>query len=184
MTLFEQNSVTIVLSKTTNKALEFGDGRARNTVAHEFGHAILHQGPPMHRGVGSLDKLKWIPPYRSAEHQAKIFAPAFLVDDWKALSLGDETEVAIYFGLSLESAKIYLRELRRPEERRRVREKLRDFSQVLETSSELTGSNVHFLSEPCPRCRQSTLFPVRIKYMCKTCDGVFDHFQDGDPVGF
>lgn len=135
MTLFEGDIVTIVLPESTFKDLEFGDGRARNTVAHELAHAVLHKGPPMHRGLGSTDKLRWLPPYRSAEHQAKVFAPAFLIDNSAALVLADETEVAIKFGVSVESAKIYLRELRRPEERKRVSKKLRDFSRILELAN-------------------------------------------------
>lgn len=183
-TLFNGYEVSIVLPERTVTALRFGDGRARNTVAHEFGHAVMHQGPPMHRGVVDSSKFRWLPAYRSAEHQAKVFAPAFLVDDAIALKLGDETEVGIYFGISEESASIYLRDLRKPEERRRVAQKLREFSQDLEVQHQGAQKPTHFLLEPCPNCGQRTLFPVGIKYMCKTCDRVYDRFQDSDPIEF
>src|SRR5262249_54981121 len=55
MTIFGPRKVTIVLPERTISALKFGQGRARNTVAHEIGHAVMHQGPPLHRGVVSKE---------------------------------------------------------------------------------------------------------------------------------
>jgi hypothetical protein len=184
ITFFDRSTVTVLLSERTWEDLKFGDGRARNTVAHELGHAVMHQGPPMHRGVVEAGRTRWLAPYRSAEHQVKIFAPAFLVDDAIALKLGDKIEIAIHFGISEESANIYLRELRRPEERRRVAQKLRDYSLAFDSQNIEAKTAMHFLREPCLNCGQLTLFPVGVKFMCKTCDRVFDRFQDGDPVEF
>lgn len=184
MTIFSPREVTIVLPERTISALKFGQGRARNTVAHEIGHAVMHQGPPLHRGAVSKEKFKWLPPYRSAEHQAKVFASAFLVDDGIALKLADEIEIAIRFGISEESAQIYLNELRKPERRKLVAYQFRDFSQTLGANDSRADGTIHFLLEACPNCGERTLFPVGTKFMCKSCDGVFDRFQDGDSVDF
>jgi IrrE N-terminal-like domain len=181
LTVFAPGLVTIVLSPTTHDALRFGDGRARNTAAHELGHAIMHQGLPMARGSMVGGANRWIPPYRSAEHQAKVFAPALLIDDTVALKLSVEKEVALRFGVSFDSAEIYLKNLRKPDERRRVFAELRRLTDKIDLS-EGADLRPRFLSDPCPACGRLKLFPVGHKYMCQECDHVFDGFQDGDRI--
>ena len=141
MTVFSPGYVTIVLSTDVHDALRYGEVRSRSTVAHELGHAVMHEGPPMHRGPKQANHYRWIPPFKSAEHQAKVFAPAFLIDDDLALKISNSEEMAVTFGVSLETADIYLRGLRRPEEKRRVAEKLRLFSREL-NSAEPQGPRI------------------------------------------
>jgi hypothetical protein len=178
-TVFSPGQVTIVLSPGTRRGLNYGVDRDRNTAAHEIGHAVLHEGPPMHRGAVAESHFRWIPPFRSAEHQAKVFAPAFLIDDDLALAIGDPEEISITFGVSLESAKIYLGELRKPEEKTRIGQKFRQLDAEF-TARAQAEKGPQFLSELCPRCGLPKVFPVGEKFMCQSCEGVFDRFQDGD----
>jgi hypothetical protein len=103
-TISSKDIVTIAVKESVRDAAFVGVGRARNTLAHELGHAVIHEGAPMHRRSDGNTKLNWLQPFESAEHQAKVFAPAFLVDDAVAGTLGSAEEVSLKFGMSLESA--------------------------------------------------------------------------------
>jgi hypothetical protein len=80
-TSYGKGVVTIAVKQTVYDATLVGDGRARQTFAHELGHAVLHDGVKMaRRSLGNVTP-KWIEPFESAEHQAKVFAAAFLIND-------------------------------------------------------------------------------------------------------
>lgn len=64
----------IKLRNSVYQALERGDGRARFTAAHEFGHLVLHCGLPTYRAFS--DQYQ---PLYDPERQANIFAAAFLM---------------------------------------------------------------------------------------------------------
>jgi hypothetical protein len=183
MTVFVEGSVTIILSETSYRLLRFGVARRRNTAAHELGHAVLHQGAPMRRGYQTSVNSSWIPPFKSSEHQAKIFAPALLIDDEIAASCENDEEISVKFGVSLESASIYMRDVRKSDQRNRMAQKLREASELL-TSEDNNKSEMRFLPHNCPNCGPAKLFPVGVKYMCQKCDNVYDRFQDGDTIGF
>jgi hypothetical protein len=68
---------------------------------------------------------KWLQPFESAEHQVKVFAPAFLTNDVIAETLSSAEEISIEFGISLESAKIYFEELTSLRDRELAAENLR-----------------------------------------------------------
>jgi len=178
-TQFRPDQIDILLSLKVYERLQYGDGRARNTASHEIGHAVMHEGPTLFRKVGA--QTSWIEPFKSAEHQTKIFAPAFLIDDEIAASLGSVAEISVRFGVSLESADIYFRELRRPDEKRVLAKKLTMLSKKMDTSCRPVPG-IKYLAEPCTGCGQPKLFPVGSKYMCQECDRVFDRFQDGDTI--
>lgn len=59
------------------------------TLAHELGHAIMHPGMAKARRIGAAGRssINAIPAHRSAEHQAKVFASAFLIDQSYAETL-------------------------------------------------------------------------------------------------
>src|SRR5690348_7693498 len=76
-TIFDNGSITIAVKRSVYHAAYLGDGRARNTIAHELGHAVLHDGPQMSRRAEGNATPGWLRPFESAEHQAKVFAPAF-----------------------------------------------------------------------------------------------------------
>jgi hypothetical protein len=132
------------------------------------------------------EKHKFIRPFESAEHQAKIFAAAFLINDEIAERLNSAEEISVEFGISLESARIYFRQLSQRRNRgnavqnvQRMADEVR--AALLPPKRTLT---VNFLLEPCSVCGNSTVFPIGHKFMCQTCDTVFDRFQDGDTVDF
>ena len=79
------SSIKITAKRTIDFLASCGDGRARMTLAHELGHAIMHaeQGAVDHRAAGAIGAttLSKINASESAEHQAKVFASALLIHD-------------------------------------------------------------------------------------------------------
>src|SRR5262249_35669994 len=111
ITIYQDALIVMAVKRSTHHAAYMGDGRARNTFGHEFGHCVMHNGAPKSRRTLGNAKFKFIPPFKSAEHQAKVFAPAFLINDDVAERLGSAEEISVEFGVSLESATIYYRQL-------------------------------------------------------------------------
>lgn len=186
LTTYDGNLIVIGVGRSVHYAAYMGDGKARNTFAHEFGHAVMHDGPPMSRRALGNAKFNFIKPFESAEHQAKVFAPAFLINDEIAERLGSAEEVSVEFGVSLESASIYFDQLTKLRNRDKSLENVRRMAEEVREilSPPAPASKTVFLAEPCSVCRNATLFPVGHKFMCQTCDTIFDRFQDGDTVDF
>jgi hypothetical protein len=131
VTEYGPGTVTINLKRSEFHRLRVGEGRAANTVAHELGHAVMHDGPPMYRRAFVGPKISWIPAYRSAEHQAKVFAPAFLIDDQIADALSDPEEISVTFGISYESATIWVRQRQQERRKPQIVEGLRQIASEL-----------------------------------------------------
>jgi hypothetical protein len=184
-TTFGKGIVTIAVKQSVRDAANMGVGRPRNTLAHELGHAAMHHGPEMFRRIGSTLTPKYIKPYESAEHQAKIFAPAFLINDVLAESANSAEELAIQFGISLESASIYCEELKRRRKRAENAERVQKLAKQLaadfRASNPTNASKARYIQEICSVCRRQTVLPVGIKFLCESCGAVTDRFQDGDP---
>jgi len=174
--------VTIAVKQSVRDAAFIGDGRARNTLAHELGHAVMHEGMEMPRRTLGNVTPKWIKPFESAEHQARVFAAAFLINDVMAQSLSTVEEISIEFGVSYESAQIYFGEMTASRDRGKVAKKFRQFADEFRASVVPADHMPHFINEICTVCGNRTLFPVGSKFMCQTCDTVSDRFQDGDPT--
>lgn len=175
------HNVLITIKKSVRDDALLGLGRARNTIAHEFGHAVMHDGAEMLRLACGNTSPKWIKPFESAEHQVKIFAPAFLINDIIAKNLTSIAEISIEFGISLESAEIYFSQLMTEREREIVSVRVRRAAEEFRESLHSQVNKLHFLELPCPACGHYKVFPVDAKFMCQQCDNVFDRFQDGDP---
>jgi hypothetical protein len=177
--------ITISVPRSVHYDAYMGVGRARNTISHELGHAALGhaafvKGTALARRPITNETPAWIRPFESAEHQAKVFAPAFLINEAIAETLASPQEIAVEFGISLESATIYFEQLT---ERQGRQESAQRVSRMAEQVREILNPKppeVRFIDEPCPICAQRTLMPVGTKYLCKTCDSVSDRFQDGD----
>jgi Zn-dependent peptidase ImmA (M78 family) len=186
LTIYEEKSIVIAVKRSIHYAAYMGDGRARNTFGHEFGHCVMHKGAPKSRRTLGNAKFKFVQPFESAEHQAKVFAPAFLINDETAARLGSAEEISVEFGVSLESATIYYRQLLAQRDRQRSAENVLRMAKEARAvlSPPKTTHTVTFLAEPCSICRNATIFPIGHKFMCRTCDAVFDRFQDGDTVEF
>jgi Zn-dependent peptidase ImmA (M78 family) len=184
-TIFGKGIVTISIKQSVCEAALMGDGRSRNTLAHELGHGVMHNGSEMFRRMNGNVTPKYIMPYESAEHQAKVFAPAFLINDAPAATLNSAEELSIQFGISLESARIYYEGLTEERERAENAERIKRMADQLaadfRASDPSNASKVRYIQEFCPVCSRQTVLPAGIKFMCANCDTVIDRFQDGDP---
>ena len=175
--------VTITCKNSVEQDAEFGVGRARMTLAHELGHAIMHSGEPNFRLAGAQGKtaLSQGAAYVSAEHQAKVFASAFLVHDEDATGMTAE-EISVEFGISLEAAQICFVRLQKKAERDRSVERVLKIAEetkaALSQNSKPTYRN--YLDDICTVCHQPTLVANGPKVSCETCGFNGDRFQDGD----
>jgi len=176
-----KDGVLIEMKRSVSERLNFGEERARNTAAHELGHAVLHVGTEMPRLARGNITPRWIQPYESAEHQVKVFAAAFLINDEVAETLHSADDIAIEFGISRESATIYFEQLLERRERDQTAKKIRAIADELAEAVAPSAAKTHFLSQPCYNCGEQTLFPVDTKFMCQSCNHIYDRLQDGDP---
>jgi IrrE N-terminal-like domain len=181
-TSYDEDVVTVAVKRSIYDDAFLGVGRARNTHAHELGHAVMHDGAQMARRAAGNISPGWIKPYESAEHQTKIFAPAFLIHDKIAEVLSCAEDIAIEFGISLESAQIYHNELTKLRDREKNAEKILRIAEAFRARTTPPRFKIQFLNEPCPACGRPTLFPVGNKFMCQTCNSVTDRFPDGDSI--
>lgn len=189
LTVYEKPKIVVRIPRRVRAKAFMGDGYGRYTIAHEFGHAVLHVDKLMkgaalpRRRIGNVTP-RWIPKFKSAEHQAMVFAAALLINDDTARKLSTADEVSVQAGVSLTAARIYFEqvqeELARPAAAERVRKIADDVRAIL--SPKPVASQITFLNEVCSCCGQQKLFPVGHKFMCQACGTVYDRFQDGDEV--
>lgn len=188
-TSYDGTAITISIKRTIHHRAYMGDGYARNTIAHELGHAVMHyetmsHGAKMARRTIGNKTPGWLKFYESAEHQAKVFAPAFLINEDLAKTLSSATEISVRFGVSQQCAEIYFAELiaemDRPRARAELAQKMRAFADEFRRSTTERPPEIQYLNDPCTCCGRTTVFPVGHKFMCQTCDTIYDRFQDGD----
>ena len=138
-TEFSKDAVTITCTRSVRNRAEMGVGRDRMTLAHELGHAVVHHSTPLFRLVGAAGStaLAREAAYTSAEHQAKVFASAFLIHDEDAANMTDAHEISVQFGVSLKAAEVcFDRVLRKAERQRnaaRVRKSADEAIELLST---------------------------------------------------
>lgn len=96
----------IYLKESVNRALERGDGRARMTAAHEFGHLYMHMGAPVFRAFSPK-----YDPLCDPERQADIFAEAFLMPEAGFKRCRTIREAMETFGVSKDAAHYRARKL-------------------------------------------------------------------------
>jgi hypothetical protein len=188
-TSYDGTTINISIKRTIHQRAYIGDGYARNTIAHELGHAVMHYETMTHgaklarRTIGNKTP-GWLKFYESAEHQTKVFAPAFLINEDIARTLSSATEISVRFGVSQQSAEIYFAELiaeiDRPKQRAELGQQIRAFADEFKRSTTDRPVEIQYLSDPCTCCGRPTVFPVGHKFMCQTCDTIYDRFQDGD----
>ncbi len=120
-TEFSKGVVTITARRSVRDRAKMGVGRDRMTLAHELAHAVLHHSVPMLRVVGATGttELSKDGAHTSAEHQAKVFASAFLIHDEDAAEMASAVEISEQFGVSLTAAEICFERLTRKAERLR-----------------------------------------------------------------
>jgi Zn-dependent peptidase ImmA (M78 family) len=143
------------------------------TLAHELAHGVLHYGEPLYRasGAAGATTISRLRPEDSAEHLAKVFASAFLIDDLAVEELGSPEDVSIEFGVSYEAAAICFDRVHREKHRReegaeRVRLANERFQADMRRQER---SAVRFSERACPECENTTMAPVGFGLLCHAC---------------
>jgi hypothetical protein len=178
-------SIKITAKKSVDSQATWGADRERMTLAHELGHAVMHAtaGAIDHRATGAAGTttLSRINASESAEHQAKVFASAFLIDDKRAAELGSPAEISTEFVVSLWAAEICYERIQLERERiasvGRIMEANRRFQALMGGTQE----KKKYLQARCTACSCQTLLPLGIKVGYETCGYVGDHPENGDP---
>jgi Zn-dependent peptidase ImmA (M78 family) len=182
-TEYHGDAITIRVKSSVHAAAAAGMGRARFTLAHELGHAVLHDGMTRARHTGTVGSQtrKWEKAYEAPERQANIFAISFLVNDPVAETLSSAMEISDRFGISLEAATYYFNSIvarrGRAESVDRVLKKAAAFREQKIVDPVLS---VAYRQDACPICGQCELIQNGPKYTCMNCGRTGDHFQDGD----
>lgn len=195
-------TVTITVKQSCWDGAKRRRVRPRQTLAHEFGHAVqghaeMRADTPMARRQGAAGKYiapkdrpstyrsaEGLPASKSAEHQAKVFAPAFLINDKIAETLSSAKQIALAFGISLELAEIYFQQLTKRRSRKKSAERVRQMAD--ETIAVLSGRRpapVRYMPDPCRICGEQKILPSNLGFECRNCGKVYDH-QDGDAIAF
>jgi hypothetical protein len=181
-TEFTPDSVVISVKRSVHQKALWGDGRARMTLAHELGHGVMHNGATLFRssGAAGATELSRSSPWESAEHQAKVFASAFLIDDKIAASLSSPEEISTEFLVSLEAAEICFERLAEEAEHARSAERVQisneDFQKKMRDAigRRPLQKETRYTGDFCAKCGNATLIPMGIKLLCDTCGDISD----------
>jgi hypothetical protein len=180
-TEFSDDGVIISVKRSVHEKALFGDGRSRMTLAHELAHGVMHYGATKFRvgGASGTTNYSKTNALESAEHQAKVFASAFLIHDQQALELGTVEEISAEFGVSLQAATITYERLLRETDRSKAAERVAHMNSELQQRISDPIANPKYLDEPCIGCGKATVMIVGVKLLCM-CGRLTDWPQDGD----
>lgn len=192
-TEFSDGVVTTTVKRSVRDHAEIGEGRARMTLAHELAHAVMHHDQTKYRqaGAAGATALARAKGYESAEHQAKVFAAAFLIHDEDAAEMHSAEEISVEFGVSKQAAEICFERLFKKAERARSAERVRQMAEeakaILRGQRTPTLATQHmaaltpkYLPDPCTACGNETLILLGPKVHCESCGFSGDQLQDGD----
>jgi hypothetical protein len=181
-TEFADGCVIISVKRNVHEKALFGDGRSRMTLAHELGHGVMHKGAPKFRGSGATGATSFSTgnALESAEHQAKVFASAFLVHDEQAGELNSAEEISTEFVISLQAAQIVFERLQRENDRAKASAHIARVNEEIQQRFSSPVMKPKFLDEPCVGCGEKTVCIVGVKLLC-LCGRLSDRPQDGDP---
>ena len=212
VTTYAAGVITITTKQSCWNRAQRKHGRSRQTLAHELGHAVqghaeMRTDAPMARRQGAAGNYispkdrpstyrsaEGLPASKSAEHQAKIFAPAFLINDKIAETLSSAKEISLAFGISEQSAEIYFQQLtkrrNKKESASRVRQMADDTIAILSGRKPVPGKQytvtptpVRYMPGACTICGAGKMLPSNSGFQCQNCGKTFDH-QDGDAAAF
>jgi Zn-dependent peptidase ImmA (M78 family) len=153
------------------------------TLAHELGHAVMHatDGAVDHRTTGATGTttISAINAAESAEHQAKVFASAFLIDDARAAELSSPFEIAEEFLVSLSAAEICYERIQFEIKRAAAATRVQQLNRAFQAEMRDKEKRKIYLDALCVSCKCQTLLPLGTKVGCTTCGYVGDHPEDG-----
>jgi hypothetical protein len=87
-TIVSKEVITITVKQSVRDAALMGDGRSRNTLAHELGHGVMHDRPVMFRQMNGNVTPKYLKAYESAEHRNRYQRPTSHVPEFRAILAG------------------------------------------------------------------------------------------------
>jgi len=96
----------IFVPESVRKNAQLWDGRSRMTLAHEFGHLVVHPEAPLPRMIQGNRPAPIADRRRSAEWQARKFAAFFLMPDHVVREFQTCVELAEHCKVSHEAAEI------------------------------------------------------------------------------
>lgn len=141
-------SVKITVKKSIDFQATCGDSRARMTLAHELGHAVMHatEGTIDHRAscASGTTTLSKIDASTSAEHQAKVFASALLINDERAAELGSPSEIAIEFLVSVIAAEICYERLQFEKDRKAAARRVMRLNNEFQASMKHVAKKINY----------------------------------------
>ncbi len=171
-TEFTLDSVIISVKRSVDQNARWGDGRSRMTLAHELAHGVLHFGDPLYRGssASGATSISRLRPEDSAEHQAKVFASAFLIDDAFVEEMTSPEEVSVQFVVSCEAASICFERVHREKHRRvegaeRVRLANERFQAYMRRQER---QKLSYSERVCPEC-QTNMLRISFGLLCFEC---------------
>jgi hypothetical protein len=181
-TEFLENKVIIFVKRSVHQKALWGDGRARMTLAHELAHGVMHYGAPMFRGTGAVGttELSRTNAAESAEHQAKVFASAFLIDDVVAAAFSSPEEISTEFVVSWDAAVICFDRLAEEAEHAQSAERVRVSNEEFKArmrqamGRQHSQNEFHYTGDFCDVCGNATLIPMGVKLLCHTCGNITD----------
>ena len=192
-TEFSDGAVTITVKRSIRNHAEIGEGRARMTLAHELAHAVMHHDQTKYRqtGAAGATALARDKGYESAEHQAKVFAAAFLIHDEDAAKMQNSEDISVEFGVSKRAADICFERLLKKAERARSAERVRKMAEeakavlsgqrkLIPVAHAIPAAATKYLADPCTACGKETLISLGPKVHCNSCGFSGDQMQDGD----
>ena len=192
-TEFSDRVVAITVKRSVRDHAKIGEGRARMTLAHELAHAVMHHDHTKYRqaGAAGATALAREKGCESAEHQAKVFAAAFLIHDEDAADMHSAEEISVEFGVSKRAAEICFERLLRKAEKARAAERVRRMAEEAKAvlrgqhkpnlaTQSVTFLTPKYLPDPCIGCGNETLILLGPKVHCETCGFTGDQLQDGD----
>jgi hypothetical protein len=176
-------SIVITVKEVIDSQATWGDGRSRMTLAHELGHAVMHAtaGAVDFRAAGATGTttVSKINAAESAEHQAKVFASAFLIDDIRAAEIATPLEIATEFLVSLSAAEICYERIETERDRAASVARVLDANRTLQALLRHSEKKKKYLQPLCIACKCQTLLSLGTKVGCETCGYVGDHPEDG-----